>query len=544
MPDTFSCQPGQPVEWGYVQGIMLDLQSLAVELDYTGYQSPVSDSGRVWSTGSKPDVVTVALDLSVSNGVITNALLVSALSSRVPWSLPADYMQQLVTRDALIAILDSDPCLCKTMWRVKEVGRGYTLESTGGLPDGCCPTLQVPAAGDALTPSFFVPTLATRSAPRSTTGWRTVDGCRLGGNAAILYQEGKVVAVQRELRLQLTWTISKWMFDDLEIEMHRVIGEAPDLRLNSKGFPNIPNLFQCSPVIARNSSDGTQPVVPLGFADCVLAKALQAWKAGTVEGVDPPEGAWVSDPGCISAAPVSGYTKWQKPWQEGTCESEPCDDRNRVYCNTFLWLNRVYKLLRAVLCPRRTVDTFDWDTDTLITVSATSSDLHTLTVTKGYSLVVRLDKEAALACGGDTSYYGGSAVTVIVTPVCGARRFLVEFDIPSADKAFGLEVGESCPGPVPFYRYIAEAFVSPLTSGFTWSGYGWRYRAASNVDLCIEHGDPDSVEKSCRVGSADERDGDQLSDIVNGSNHLVIKYGDLTYAETSFSVIITPLYVT
>jgi hypothetical protein len=207
----------------------------------------------------------------------------------------------------------------------------------------------------------------------------------------------------------------------------------------------------------------------------------------------------------------------------------------------------VYKLLRAVLCPRRTAGTFDWDTDTLITVSATSSDLHTLTVTKGYSLVVRLDKEAALACGGDTSYVGGSAVTVIVTPVrcAGARRFLVEFDIPSAGKASVLEVDESCPGPVPFDRYIAEAFVSTMSGPgmATWSG-GWRYRAASKVDECIEHDDPDIVEKSCKVGSADERDGDQLSDIVNGIKHLVIKYGDLTFAETSFSVIITPLYVT
>lgn len=514
---------------------MVDLQELAQDLRYDAYESPVNSEKSVWSVKEKPDVKTLVLSLDVQDNVVTAVNLTTGLTARVPWT-PDTYMESLSTRRALIAILDSDPCLCKTMWRIVPAGAGYTLEDTGDLPDGCCPTLAVPAAGSTLTPSFFVPSAVLRSATKSTTGWQLTDGCRKGGNAAILYDKGKVVAVQRELQVQITWTISAWLFDELEIEMHRIIEMAPGLSRRSDTLNlQLADVFQCGGQTTTNLLTGVRPVVPVGLADCVLAKALQAWKNNQLEGLGADD-AWKGSPGCISVAPSTGYSKWTKPWREPTCSGEPCDGKQRVYCNTFQWLNRMAGMLRKVLCPARTFETWNWDEETTLVLTASNTTLHTLSVIKGSSLIIKLDKETSQRCGSGPDVDGGSSLTLQLHTRCTARKFQVGYTI-TANDSYQVESGSSCPGPTTGLG-VAEAFVG---FGFTWSG-GWKYTAGIglNPDACSEEGEIDFV-KFCSTGSANIRQGDDISPYINGAAPLTVRYADFSYAAISMELTITPV---
>lgn len=534
MPASFDCAAEDPVKWTHVQGVMADIYQLATDYGYA-YSSPVSDGNRVWSVTTMPDPQTLAIYFTVADGVITDAYLVSALRTPDAWQ-PEPYMKELITRESLVVILEEDLCLCKTMWLVVPSAGGYTLKATSELPTGCCPTLKVPAAGDTLEAGPFIPSAAMRRKPRNITGMFDADTCRKGGASVVLYAEGRVVGVQREMRLKITWAIRKWQFDELEEEWHKLIYQTPGFAYQNPAEPGtlaVPGLFLCGAGITNNLTAGIIPAVPDGMAGCALAKMLKAWK----EQYNPDlvfEAEWGSEPGCVELAAPTGRSSWLQPWNHATCGADSCDGRQRFYCNSIKWMNSMATMLRRFLCPRDTGAGFDWATQAVVTITHTNSPSVGVNVTVGTALVISGTKEATVVCGGGNSEFTGLAVRVSIAPVCGPRRFHVSItgDVHNAD--IYNQPGEECPDPyVPFEIWPGEAWLGP---GNYFSN--WRYRTGRLVEFCTDaFGGPGY----CSTAAMDMTDGSPESPAVTPTKTLEVSFSEYNFAEINCTITITPL---
>lgn len=529
MPAKFKCEPGDEVKWAHVQGIMQDIRSLAEDYNYT-YASPVDEVTSVWSVAAAPDSVTVAMHFAVVDGEIVDTRIAPALGSVAAWELPEPYMQELVDAGDLIAILEEDDCLCKTMWKVVPAAAGYTLKAVENLSDGCCPTLEVPAKGEVLKAGPFIPSAALGRRLRSVNGWRSTATCRLGGASMIGYTSGRVTGVQRQMQLRLSWVIRKAHFDRLEAEWHKVIYQAPGFTLRTpESFELSLLTFGCGSVLNLNLAAGVVPVVPAGAAGCVLAKMLHAWKTNRNSDLAF-ESAWGTSPGCVSVADPTAAASWIKPWKTPTCAADACDSLQRVYCNTLQWMNNMVTMARRMLCPRLAAEGFDWSTQTSVSVVHTISEHVSVDVTVGSSLVVHAERTATAACGGAHTEFSGLAVRVSVRPLCGPRKFWVNISGDAHTKEYREPPDSSCSDPFEAYT---------IWQGNAWIGSGssagWRYRAGRTVDTCTE------VYPLCDTDDLNVEDGTPESPVVTSSQELIVDFSEFNLSSISCTITITPV---
>lgn len=535
MPASFDCAPEEQVKWSHVQGIMVDIKKLADDYGYA-YSSPVSNTGKVWSVADVPEPSTLGMYFVIAAGVITDAFLVEAIRAPKAWE-PEPYMVDLINRESLIAIVEDDACLCNTMWLVVPSGGGYTLKATSDLPDGCCPTLKVPKAGDVVEAGPFIPSRALRRKPRNITGMFDAETCRAGGSSVVLYSQGSVVGVQREMKLRLTWAIKKWQFDQLEEEWHKLIYQTPGFSVQTPGLLSVPDLFLCGSAISANLTNGVMPAVPDGLAGCVLAKMLKAWK----DQYNPDlafDAEWGVEPGCVDVSSPTGKSAWLHPWKYPTCAAEACDERQRVYCNSIKWMNNMVTMLKRMLCPKDTEEGFNWATQASVTIThATNAPGVSVSVIMGASLVISGSREATVVCGGDHSALTGLAVVVSVVPLCGPRRFNVSITGSVRNVTIYNQSGEDeCPDPyVPSDIWPGVAWVGPAS----YAGPGsWRHRAGREVELCT---DTYTGPGYCEVDNINKTEGSNESPAITPGSTLEVTFNEYNLAEISCTITITPL---
>lgn len=542
MPASFDCAPDEQVKWSHVQGIMVDIKKLAEDYGYA-YSSPVSNTGKVWSVTDVPEPSTLGMYFVIADGVITDAFLVGAIRTPRAWE-PEPYMVDLINRNSLVAIVEDDACLCKTMWLVVPSAGGYTLQATSDLPDGCCPTLEVPKAGDVVEAGPFIPSRALRRKPRNITGMFDAETCRAGGSSVVLYSQGSVVGVQREMKLRLTWAIKKWQFDQLEEEWHKLIYQSPGFSYQNPAepfMPSVPGIFFCGSIITTNLTNGVIPPVPDGLAGCVLAKMLKAWK----DQHNPDlafDAEWGAEPGCVDVSAPTGKSSWRHPWKNTTCAAESCDERQRVYCNSIKWMNNMATMLRRMLCPKDTEKGFNWATQAYVAITYTNSPSVSVSVVAGTSLVISGKKKATVVCGGDHSEFTGLGVRVSVVPLCGPRRFNVSItgSVRNVAVYSYYQSGEGeCPDPyVPFDIWPGEAWVgSTVAPGGSYAS-GWRHRAGREVEFCT---DAYTGPGYCEVGGLDKTEGSHESPTLTPTKTLEVSFGELNVAEINCTITITPL---